>query len=895
MAWWRNSLQNPTLLFCYATRTIFILQIIPLANSLSFDYPNFKNGDVKWEGDASILKGAIQVTSNTMDQNNNYSVGRVTSYKKMLLWDMNTGKLADFTTKFSFVVFSGKSYYGDGMAFFLADPNLPLLKNIREGGGLGLVDGKQVLNSTQPFVAVEFDTFHNKWDPQGGTHVGLNFNSMRSNITKQWLTDIQIWNVYNCSIEYNSSTLNLSVSFTTYNNVSKPVEEYISYKVDLRDYLPGKVILGFSAATGKLYEVHTLRSWSFNSSLQSDENTNEIKPVAAPPTSNPASENEHKIGLWVGIGIGVGLVLGLLGLICALLWKRSREKKGELVFDLNMADEFPKGTGPKSFCYNELVSATNKFAEKLGQGGFGGVYKGYLKDLKSYVAIKRISKESRQGMKEYVTEVKVISQLRHRNLVQLIGWCHRKNDFLLIYEFMPNGSLDSHLYGVKSFLTWTVRYNIALGLASALLYLQEEWEQCVIHRDIKSSNIMLDSCFNAKLGDFGLARLVDHEKGSQTTRIAGTRGYIAPEYFTSGKATKESDIYSFGVVLLEIASGRKPVELEAEEGQITVVEWVWKLYGLGRFLEAADPKLCGEFDENQMERLVIVGLWCVHPDYSFRPSIRQVIQVLKFESALPILPEMMPVPTYLPPTIKALFSSVSSSFWGRSYFKGLNSYAAMKRISAGSAQSLKEYAEEVTIISQLRHMNLVKLAGWCHKKNDLFLIYEYMPNGSLDSCLFGGEKFLPWKVRYNVALGLASAWLYLQEECEKFVFHREIKSSNIMVDSNFSAKLGDFGLARQVDHEKGSQSSVGQGSEESDTFSFGVVLLEVATGRKAIHHKDMEGGVSLVEWAWEHHGLRNLLAATDPNLCAEFDVQQTECLLVVGLWCANPDCASRPL
>lgn len=231
---------------------------------------------------------------------------------------------------------------------------------------------------------------------------------------------------------------------------------------------------------------------------------------------------------------------------------------------------------------------------------------------------------------------------------------------------MPNGSLDSHLYGVKSFLTWTVRYNIALGLASALLYLQEEWEQCVIHRDIKSSNIMLDSCFNAKLGDFGLARLVDHEKGSQTTRIAGTRGYIAPEYFTSGKATKESDIYSFGVVLLEIASGRKPVELEAEEGQITVVEWVWKLYGLGRFLEAADPKLCGEFDENQMERLVIVGLWCVHPDYSFRPSIRQVIQVLKFESALPILPEMMPVPTYLPPTIKALFSSVSSSFWGRS-------------------------------------------------------------------------------------------------------------------------------------------------------------------------------------------------------------------------------------
>ncbi|KAK7363044.1 hypothetical protein VNO77_05173 [Canavalia gladiata] len=666
MASWHISPHTPTLILCYAMGTIFILQIIPLTNSLSFNYPYFENGDdVKWEGDASIYKGAIQITSNTMDQNNNYSVGRVTSHEQMLLWDVNSGKLADFTSNFSFVIYSEKSYYGDGMAFFLADPNLPLLKNIKEGGGLGLVDGNQVLNSTQhSFVAVEFDTFYNRlWDPPGGTHVGLNFNSMRSKITKPWSTDIQIRNVYNCSIKYNSSTLNISVSFTMYRDY-KPVEEHISYKVDLRDYLPGSVLFGFSAATGKLYEVHNLLSWSFSSSLQSDDTTTQKTPVAAPPTSNPFSEKGNKIGLLVGLGIGAGLVVIFSGLVGTLYWKRRRGKKEELAFDLNMDDEFSKGTGPRSFSYNELVSATKKFAEseKLGQGGFGGVYKGYFKELNSYVAIKRISKESRQGIKEYVTEVKVISQLRHRNLVQLIGWCHRKNDFLLIYEFMPNGSLDFHLYRGKSFLTWTVRYNIALGLASALLYLQEEWEQCVIHRDIKSSNIMLDSSFNAKLGDFGLARLVDHEKGSQTTLIAGTRGYIAPEYITSGKATKESDVYSFGVVLLEIATGRKPIGLEAKEGQITVVEWVWELYGLGRTLEAADPKLCGAFDEQQMESLVIVGLWCVHPDYSFRPSIRQVIQVLKFESPLPILPEMMPVPTYLPPTMKALFSSFSYPF-----------------------------------------------------------------------------------------------------------------------------------------------------------------------------------------------------------------------------------------
>ena len=374
-------------------------------------------------------------------------------------------------------------------------------------------------------------------------------------------------------------------------------------------------MFGFSVATGILFEVNTLKSWSFSSSLQTIDN------------------DGNK--LVKGLGAGIGLALPLLGLASFLLWKISKGEEEVTEFDLNMDDEFQKGTGPKKFCYNELESATCKFAEanKLGQGGFVAVYKGFLKELNSHVAIKRVSRESRQGLKEYATEVKIISQLRHRNLVQLLGWCH----LLLIYEFMPNGSLDSHLYGGKGFLTWTVRYNIALGLASALLYLQEEWEQCVLHRDIKLSNIMLDSSFNAKLGDFGLARLVDHEKGSQTTLIVGTRGYVAPEYVTTGKAYKESDMYSLGVVLLEIASGRKPIDLKAKEGQITIVEWVWELYKLGELLKAADPKLCGTFDEKQMERLVVIGLWCAHPDYRLGPSIMQVIQMLKFEAPLPIL------------------------------------------------------------------------------------------------------------------------------------------------------------------------------------------------------------------------------------------------------------------
>ncbi|GMQ01403.1 hypothetical protein CsSME_00048054 [Camellia sinensis var. sinensis] len=169
-------------------------------------------------------------------------------------------------------------------------------------------------------------------------------------------------------------------------------------------------------------------------------------------------------------------------------WKHNKIKRKD-DHDFNVLYEFEGKTGPKKFSYKELVIATRNFVEgeKLRQGGFGG----------------RVSKGSKQGIKEYALEVKIINWLRHRNLVQLLGWYHEEKELLLVYEFMPNGSLDSHLFKGNTFLTWLTRYNIAKGLATALLYLREEWEQCVLHRDIKSSNIMLDSNFNAKLGDFG--------------------------------------------------------------------------------------------------------------------------------------------------------------------------------------------------------------------------------------------------------------------------------------------------------------------------------------------------------------------------------------------------------
>ena len=194
---------------------------------------------------------------------------------------------------------------------------------------------------------------------------------------------------------------------------------------------------------------------------------------------------------------------------------------------------------------------------------------------------------------------------------------------------------------------------IVLGVGSGLLYLHEEWEQCVIHRDIKPSNVMLDESFCAKLGDFGLARFIDHAVGMQTmTAVSGTPGYVDPECMITGRASAESDVYSFGVLLLEVACGRKPLSLlnnKAENGGLfRLVDWVWDLYGRGALLEAADERLDGEYDKAEVERVMVAGLWCAHPDPSARPSMRAAMAVLQSKDAnqLPVLPAAKPVPMY---------------------------------------------------------------------------------------------------------------------------------------------------------------------------------------------------------------------------------------------------------
>ncbi|XP_075110376.1 L-type lectin-domain containing receptor kinase IX.1-like isoform X1 [Nicotiana tabacum] len=633
---------------------VFLLIITPFATSLSFNFDSFRPSDqnVTYERDAYPADGAIQLTIDLINRHVNASIGRATYSKPLHLWDKASGNVTDFSTHFSFSINSkGRTRYGDGLAFFLAPAGSRTPENTTRGGSLGLTSNTQRLNtSSNHFVAVEFDTYQNvQYDPKGD-HVGIDINSMQSVVNVTWFSSIPNGRRTDAWISYNSTSKNLTVVFTGFkDNSTVTVLQSLSHNLDLREYLPEWVTFGFTGGAGLVFALQSIYSWNFTSSLEVNDNI--TNPGVVLPRPKPEhAQSKNKLGLVVGLVSGGCVLVFVCVLMLFAFWRKRklREDEDNDIFDGSMTHEFERSTGPKKFLYRELARCTNSFAQenKLGEGGFGGVYKGYLRELNSYVAVKRVSRESKQGIKEYASEVSIISRLRHRHLVQLIGWCHEKRELLLVYEFMPNGSLDFHLFKGKSHLTWPIRYKIAQGLASTLLYLHEEWEQCVVHRDIKSSNIMLDSNFNAKLGDFGLARLVDHEKGSQTTVLAGTRGYMAPECFITGKASKETDVYSFGVVALEIACGRKAIDPKAEEDQVKLVDWVWSLYGMGNLNEAADPKLLSEFNEMETKHLLIVGLWCAHPDSKCRPSIRQAIHVLNFEAPLPTLPPNMPVPTY---------------------------------------------------------------------------------------------------------------------------------------------------------------------------------------------------------------------------------------------------------
>ncbi|WOH13296.1 hypothetical protein DCAR_0832805 [Daucus carota subsp. sativus] len=285
----------------------------------------------------------------------------------------------------------------------------------------------------------------------------------------------------------------------------------------------------------------------------------------------------------------------------------------------------------KVFAFETLVSATKDFHpdRKLGQGGFGPVFKGKLSDGRE-IAVKKLSQNSGQGKKEFMNEAKLLSRVQHRNVVSLLGYCSHEEEKLLVYEYVANESLDKFLFnsGRQGALDWKRRYDIISGVARGLLYLHQDSHICIIHRDIKASNILLDDKWIPKIADFGMARLYPEDQTHVNTRVAGTNGYMAPEYVMHGKLSVKADVFSFGVLILELISGQKNSTFNQDSSSQNLLDWAYHLYKKNKTLEIADPVLASSADPDQVAMCIQIGLLCVQADPSLRPTMHHVILML---------------------------------------------------------------------------------------------------------------------------------------------------------------------------------------------------------------------------------------------------------------------------
>ncbi|KAG6549392.1 hypothetical protein Mapa_009111 [Marchantia paleacea] len=598
-------------------------------------------GNMWCGGEATTSSGTLALTpvydANKTDVNymNTYGVAVMSVPGPVVLLNTATRRWDSFRTSFRFIIEASASFGpGDGMTF--------MMLNVSQypgsaGNKFGLYndDGEEVVAT----LAVEFDTFKNENNSDiNGNHVGLDLKNSTS-VAARSAADAGIYlasgrSIYSW-IDYDSSAGVLEVRISL--NDSRPAKAFFDHPVDLFDVFHENplVYVGFSASNGFCFchSFYTVYDWTFE--------------------SFPSHGSHARKALVAGIVAGtMSIALVLFVALFILWWKRrsAEDDDEEEGIDVKDTPELVGMADNLRFSYKELSAATGQFREdsKLGQGGFGSVYRGLLPSTGEPVAVKRVSNDSKQGLKEFVAEVSIISQLRHRNIVRLLGWCSDRNKFLLVYELMPNGSLDKALFSPPpdGVLPWKLRFQIIVGAAEALHYLHEGWRRQIIHRDFKSSNIMLNEEFSAMLGDFGLARMVDRHENPATTIVAGTFGYIAPEVPGSGKFTEKTDVYAFGAVALEVACGRLAFNAQLAEEERVLVDWVWKRLDEGELLSVVDPKLEGQYDAKQVQVLLLLGLLCSHPNPDNRPSMTQVLEILAGSVAIPPVPSSKPAPEY---------------------------------------------------------------------------------------------------------------------------------------------------------------------------------------------------------------------------------------------------------
>ncbi|XP_042500315.1 cold-responsive protein kinase 1-like [Macadamia integrifolia] len=381
---------------------------------------------------------------------------------------------------------------------------------------------------------------------------------------------------------------------------------------------------------------------------------NQTTDIATYLKSGSSSKRNAIIGGVVG---GVAFLV-LLGLFVAFLLRSKKPKKAREGNILGATEL----RGPVNFSYRDLKNATKNFSveNKLGEGGFGDVYKGVLRNG-AIVAVKKLTiGQSSRAKTDFESEVKLISNVHHRNVVRLLGCCSKGPELLLVYEYMANSSLDKFLFGDKSgTLNWKQRFDIIVGMARGLAYLHEEFHVCIIHRDIKSSNILLDDYFQPRIADFGLARLLPGDQSHLNTRFAGTLGYTSPEYAIFGQLSEKVDTYSFGVVVLEIISGRKSNDIKFEPVTQYLLEWAWKLYEEDKVMNLVDKSLSSDdYDASVVKKTIHIALLCTQSSVAERPAMSEVVVMLLSKGELELRPTR---PTFIDATNRIRGDTSSST------------------------------------------------------------------------------------------------------------------------------------------------------------------------------------------------------------------------------------------
>ncbi|KAF7150989.1 hypothetical protein RHSIM_Rhsim02G0066000 [Rhododendron simsii] len=576
------------------------------------------------------------------------------------------------------------------------------------------------------------------------------------------------------------------------------------------------------------------------------------------------------------------------------------------------------------FSLHEILMATNDFDDELvlGTGGFGKVYKGFINDgaMNTVVAIKRLNAQSNQGAEEFWTEVKLLSKFHHTNLVSLIGYCNENQEMILVYEYVACGTLASHLYKSSreesgrsiSHLRWAQRLEICLGVARGLDYLHAGTEQRIIHRDVKSTNILLDEKLAAKVSDFGLCKLITSQATTHvSTKVKATRGYWDPEYLITGQVTRKSDVYAFGVVLLEVLCGRPPLDDRLEDEQISLINWAKMYIKKGKLDRIIDPSLNGETTPHSLKYFAKLANNCLQLKPKERPTMSEVVESLEivlvsyerkgrshgtiakaFQGQKFVAKGLShwwragkdngSNPCFSLAEIRAATNDfnddllISQGNWF-SLYKGCmvrGTHAVMiKRYVLREANLVRQVIDEIKVQSLTRHPNIVSLIGFCEEKDELILVYDYMGNGSLKSLLHGSDNYpLLWKKRLEICIDTARALEYLLTNEEQQFVLCDLNPSNVLFDDKYVAKVATFDFSVPIPTSmatKGVKTNIigmmgffgtkgyldpeyqhnCKVTKKTGMYAFGVVLLEVLCAKIPFSpNREWEYMASLFDW-----------------------------------------------